>query len=152
MKETLAQSATQCLEVDHRHLDAILLESEKAASAGSFADARMRFEAFASGLLRHIEVEEQVLFPELESAAPGARRPTSVMRAEHEELRGLLDRIGAELEARRPGWQAYSSRLKETLLTHNTKEERVLYPMADASLDGIVADRIRVALSQARGG
>jgi iron-sulfur cluster repair protein YtfE (RIC family) len=152
MKAAFADSATQCLEVDHKHLDATLLESEQAAHGGSFAEARKRFDAFASGLVRHIDAEEDTLFPELEELEPGARGPTSVMRAEHEELRALLAHIAADLAAATPGWQASVHRLKETLLTHNTKEERMLYPMADAAArsagrGAALAQRLRSALS-----
>ena len=152
MKPAFAESATQCLEVDHRHLDAKLLEFEQAAGDGDSYDARTRFAAFASGLIRHIDAEEGVLFPELEEMEPGAMGPTSVMRAEHEELRVLLEHIGAHLASATTGWQAPIRRLKETLLTHNTKEERKLYPMSDAAAwsakrSGALAERLHAAIS-----
>jgi len=151
MSHNFAASATQCLEDDHRQLDATLLESEKAAAAGDFSQARKQFSVFASGLVAHIDAEEKILFPELEHMQPGARGPTSVMRAEHEELRGLLKRIEADLTAA-TGWQASMLRLKEILLNHNAKEERVLYPMANAAAQAQdkttnLAERLGTALS-----
>lgn len=151
MKAPSVQSVTHCLEVDHRALDATLLETEKAARAGSFADARGHFAAFASGLAVHIDAEERVLFPEIEKIQPATRGPTSVMRAEHDELRAILPRIGDALASATDGWATSLRQLKELLLTHNTKEERVLYPMADvaarsAGRSGILAERIHATL------
>jgi hemerythrin-like domain-containing protein len=151
MNSPSVQAATHCLEVDHRALDAVLLEAEKAARAGSFPDARRQFAAFASGLVRHIEAEESVLFPEIEEVHPATRGPTAVMRAEHHELRALVGEIGEALETPTDGWATSFRRLKELLLAHNAKEERVLYPMADAALQsggrsGPVANRLSATL------
>ncbi len=127
------QPPTRCLEHDHRRLDAILGDAERAAQRADVEGARKNFAAFAAGLARHIDVEEGVLFPELEGMHPGARGPTSVMRGEHRELRALLGTIERELAAAGPGWGPALGRLKELLGAHDTKEERVLYPMADAA-------------------
>jgi len=156
MRSVSVGTATQCLELDHRHLDAKLLESEQAASGGKFSEARKLFAAFASGLICHIDAEEGVLFPALEEMEPGAVGPTSVMRAEHEELRVLLEQIGAHLASATPGWQAPIRGLKQTLLTHNTKEERMLYPMSDAAArsagrSDALAERLRAALAEHTG-
>lgn len=152
MKPSFEESTTRCLEVDHRHLDAKLLESEHAAGDGKFSEARELFAAFASDLLRHIDAEEGVLFPELEEMEPGAMGPTSVMRAEHKELRVLLEDIGASLTTGASDWRPAILRLKEILLTHNTKEERMLYPMADGAArssgrSGALAQRLRSAFA-----
>lgn len=154
MTSRLAGSAAQCLENDHRTIDATLLEAETAARAGRFPDAGSHFAAFASRLTRHIEVEEQVLFPEVEGLVPAARGPTSVMRAEHRELADVIDRIGGELAAASPDWGTAFARLKETLVAHNVKEERVLYPMADAAAQAAgrgeaLAEHVRAGLDAA---
>jgi len=80
---TSGGSATRCLEVDHRKLDVILDEVERAAAAGRFPQAHEQFVRFAVGLLRHIDAEENVLFPQLTEADEGATGPISVMRLEH---------------------------------------------------------------------
>ncbi len=152
MKAASSESATQCLDADHRRLDATLLESEQAAQSGDFSEARKRFDLFASGLVLHIDAEEGILFPELEAMAPAARGPTSVMRSEHQQLRALLEQIGAELRDEEPSWQASVLVLKEILVSHNAKEERVLYPMADAvardaGRDAALAQRLGAALA-----
>ncbi len=123
--------ATRCLEIDHDRLDEIMLEVERAASGGQLPEAQARFTVFASGLVRHIEAEETVLFPMLETHQPGAGGPISVMLTEHEQFRELLEEIAALFAARSDQWEAAVRRLKEGLLAHNTKEERMLYPMSD---------------------
>ena len=61
--------------------------------------------------------------------------PTSVMRMEHGQMRGLFEDIEAALEAKDT---SACAGLLETLLIlmqqHNMKEEQMLYPMADRNL------------------
>lgn len=128
---TSAGNPTRCLEVDHRDLDRILVELEEAATAGKFPQACERFASFSAGLLRHIQAEEDVLFPLLLEADPRATGPVSVMRYEHEEFRDLLAAIASQLSASAANWRDTVWRLKQALVSHNTKEERMLYPMAD---------------------
>jgi iron-sulfur cluster repair protein YtfE (RIC family) len=147
------EPATRCLEVDHRDLDATLLAAQDAASSGCFADAHWLFTRFAAGLTRHIGAEESVLFPELEALDERAKGPILVMHADHRELRELMDRIEGELAAARSGWKSSTLRLKQLLLTHNTREERVLYPMSDAAARRAgraraLAERLRGALAR----
>jgi iron-sulfur cluster repair protein YtfE (RIC family) len=124
-------SLTECLETDHRRLDAILIQCKSLASAGGFAAAADRFVTFADGLSRHIDAEEDVLFPALQEHAPHAMGPVHVMRSEHAQLRELLVLIAAALRASDAAWQPRVQALEDILKAHNLKEERVLYPMAD---------------------
>lgn len=57
------RNVTEYLETDHRRLDDIVAEVRRLADAGGFAQAGARFAEFVCGLDRHIEVEEQILFP-----------------------------------------------------------------------------------------
>lgn len=127
---------TRCLEVDHRELDGILHEVEHAASAGNFPRAHERFARFHAGLLRHIEAEEDVLFPLLSDADPRAEGPISVMRFEHQEFRDLMAALASQLAASAAQWRDTLWRLKQGIVAHNTKEERMLYPMADEAAEG----------------
>lgn len=127
---------TRCLEVDHRNLDRILHDVEEAAAAGRFAQARERFASFSAGLLRHIQAEEDVLFPLLLEADPRAVGPISVMRSEHQEFRDLLAAIASQLDASAAHWRDTVWRLEQGLGSHNVKEERMLYPMADDAAQG----------------
>ncbi len=86
----------------------------------------------ASGVLhRHIYLEEEILFPELERH--GLSGPVAVMALEHGEIwRNLADvagliRADADVERVRASLKA----LEELLDAHNFKEEQILYPAAD---------------------
>jgi hemerythrin-like domain-containing protein len=123
---------TECLEEDHRRLDAILTECKSLATAGGFAAAAERFESFASGLSRHIDAEEGVLFPPLLERAQSAMGPVRVMRGEHLQIRALVLTLQTALRNSNPFWRSAVGELEALLDVHNMKEERVLYPMADA--------------------
>jgi iron-sulfur cluster repair protein YtfE (RIC family) len=131
-------TVTEILGSDHRRLDAMLAEVKRALAAGRLEWARARFGDFRRGLERHIEVEEEVLFPGIEQlpGAPGGG-PIQVMRGEHEELRRLLVEVadhlvegGGELRA------APMAALTALIFAHNGKEERVLYPEIDRAAPG----------------
>jgi len=127
---------TDCLESDHRRLDAILGETKSLVGAGKFPEAARRFSVFERGLSGHIDAEEQLLFPAIEEHAPQAAGPVHVMRAEHAELRQILVAIGKALAASDAAWRAHVQALEDILAAHNMKEERVLYPMANAVTEG----------------
>lgn len=132
-------TTTECLQTDHRRLDAILTECKALAAAGRFPVAADRFAMFRQGLSRHIDAEEDVLFPALSERAPHAAGPVRVMRAEHGEIRDLMATLASALAASDPTWRSTVSALEEVLSGHNMKEERILYPMADEAL-GDAAD------------
>jgi hemerythrin-like domain-containing protein len=81
-------------------------------------------------------MEEEVLFPAFEAATGMTDSgPTFVMRMEHDQMRGLLDQMGAALER---GDQNALLDQGDTLLMliqqHNQKEEGMLYPMSERAL------------------
>jgi hemerythrin-like domain-containing protein len=129
-------SLSQYFTRDHRSCDARWAEVEAAADEGkaeSIAAAWSRFERSMRG---HLQKEEEVLFPAVEAATGmGDAGPTRVMRAEHAQMRGLLDQMGAALER---GDHEALLNLGDTLLMliqqHNQKEEQVLYPMSERAL------------------
>lgn len=127
---------TECLQSDHRRLDAIFVECKALASAGSFPAAALRFATFAQGLSRHIDAEEEVLFPALAAWMPDAAGPTHVMKLEHERIREVMAAIAGAFEKRDAAWKGLALELEEVLGAHNLKEERVLYPAADESSQG----------------
>lgn len=142
-----ASTVSDHLERDHKRLDAIVARVQELLAAGSFPDASERFAEFTCGLGRHIDAEEQVLFPafeELTGMTSGG--PTFVMRGEHVEIRRLMDAATGALRG------ADAAEAEETLHglvailgTHNMKEERMLYPMADraAGSDSARSDLVK---------
>jgi iron-sulfur cluster repair protein YtfE (RIC family) len=104
--------------------------------AGDFEGAARHFAEFRTGLLRHIKIEEKLVFPEFEAATglAGNSGPTGVMRFEHCEIIRLLDLIRDLFAGHAPSSEEFE-RLRGALLAvlhgHNDKEERILYPMTD---------------------
>lgn len=131
------RNVTEYLEGDHRRLDAIVPEVRRLVAAGSFSEAGERFAEFTCGLSRHIDVEEQILFPAFEEKTGITGGPTYVMRGEHVEIRRLMNEVAAALEAGDGAGVERSIRgLTEVLSAHNMKEEHVLYPMIDRTAGG----------------
>lgn len=134
-------SLTHGLATDHRRLDAILATCKSEAAVARFPAAAEHLASFQSGLARHIEAEESVLFPELERLLPQAGGPTRVMRAEHAELLARVARLDDALRRTDPAWQPQVRELEDLLEGHNLKEERILYPMADHAMSEVAGAR-----------
>jgi len=120
---------------DHRACDDLFIEAENAAHELDWSRCRGAWGRFCAALLRHLAMEETVLFPAFEQATGLVRGPTEVMRQEHAQMRDLLARLD---EAAAGEDSAAFLGSSETLLVlmqqHNLKEENVLYPMADRVL------------------
>jgi iron-sulfur cluster repair protein YtfE (RIC family) len=130
----MSDTVSGYLSADHRRLDAIVLEAEGRARSGALADAAAVFARFAQGLDRHIRAEEEILFPAFEQVTGMLAGPTTVMRAEHAEMRKLLSDVssalgGSDASAALGALQALTGLLSD----HNMKEESILYPMMDRS-------------------
>src|SRR5262249_47217343 len=129
---------------DHVRLDALFESAHRLVKEGSCERAAGVFGEFRSGLVRHIRMEEEVLFPAFERVTGfGKGGPTAVMRTEHVEILHLLEEMSGCLTAPDldPGrFSDLRTALLEVLSGHNAKEEHVLYPMTDRSLP---ADELR---------
>ncbi|MBW2274177.1 MAG: hemerythrin domain-containing protein [Deltaproteobacteria bacterium] len=130
------QSLTEYFTFDHRSCDGRWTDVEAAVEAGMAEDIVAAWQRFDGFLRRHLQMEEEVLFPAFEEATGmSGGGPTFVMRSEHEQMRGLLDQMGASAAA---GAFEELVDLGDTLLMliqqHNAKEEQMLYPMAERAL------------------
>jgi regulator of cell morphogenesis and NO signaling len=134
--QTKNDSVMEYLQADHRRLDGLMGACKAKVEAGDVESARALFAEFRTGLMRHIKIEEGLLFPEFESATGLSREggPTGVMRYEHAEIIRLLDSVHELFEGARPAADEFE-RLRSSLVAllheHNQKEERILYPMTD---------------------
>lgn len=83
----------------------------------------------------HLGNEEEILFPAFESRSGMVGGPTTVMRHEHEQIRGLIGEMQDDVE--KQDSEHYLG-ISETLLIlmqqHNAKEEQMLYNMCDSTL------------------
>jgi len=139
--------AREYFTADHRECDAAWAALESAVGAGDAAKQTALWKVFESRMRRHLAMEEEVLFPAIESATGMRGGPVAVMRMEHEQMRALL----AEM-ARRAAAGDFDGVLDQgdTLLMviqqHNMKEEGILYPLADNALAASwpqIAERLR---------
>lgn len=119
----------------------------------------------AAALEPHAQIEDEGLFPTVESQI-GEAGPTQVMRMEHAEiesklgqlaeLRGMHDSIEGALAKLPKMDDAEQARrlLKDTLFLareHFAKEEQVLFPMADQLLDARTQELLGMDWAEHRG-
>ena len=84
--ESRFESVTAYLGWDHDRLDETLCSVSSAVESGDFAGAAARYEEFELGLLRHVRIEEELLFPVFEARSGFMNGPTAVMRDEHQQV------------------------------------------------------------------
>jgi Hemerythrin HHE cation binding domain len=112
------------LAADHARLDALLGR----AVAAPGAVARAPYDAFREGLLRHIALEEKILFPALRATTGGAQADdVRRLRVEHGALASLLVP---------PPTLALVAEIRSILVPHNRVEDAPggLYDRCDAVL------------------
>lgn len=105
---------------------------------------------FAEALESHAHLEDELLFEPLATSNRMPPGPVEVMRAEHQQIEDLLDRLLAATEDP----QRTLARLVETVRHHFDHEEQVLFPMAVnllaeerlAELAAVWADRRQVGI------
>lgn len=132
------ESLAEALEREHHEIDEGI-----AAFAASSGDPGPLARAIGA-LRRHIHLEEEFLFPLLGEAEPALGAPVFVMLREHAEIWALLDAL--ERDQGGGTGHALCRQLASQLMHHNLKEERVLYPRADAVLPPAAASRLRAFL------
>ncbi len=122
---------------DHVRCDELFFRSEEHVQRHEWWQAKETLTKFIEEMNGHFLKEENILFPALEKRTPNALGPTQVMRLEHEDMRQLMKNMQDDIETQDGDHFLGSS---ETLLImmrqHNTKEENILYPMADSVLAG----------------
>ncbi len=120
---------------DHRRCDDLWAAVEGPAGGDDALGAAQAFASFDKAMRRHLDMEEQVLFPAFESATGMVRGPTMVMRAEHDQMRGLLDQMAMALaDQDLGGLLDNGDTLLMVIQQHNVKEEGMLYPMMQMHL------------------
>ena len=122
---------------DHRSVDGDWALVEAAVETGDAEQIRNAWSAFNAHHRHHLKMEDEIMFPAMEAATGMTGGPTAVMRAEHDQMRGLMNQMDAVLAAGDPQEMLD---LGDTLLMliqqHNQKEEGILYPMASQVLSG----------------
>lgn len=145
-----ALNLTEGLGGEHRRLRQVLDDLRHAAGEARLDAAATSFAALRRGLLQHIAVEDEFVFPAFEERT-GMRDsgPTVTMRREHREIERRLEVIGDALsrqDAARVVAQA--EELGALLDDHAHREEDALYPTCDRLLDA--RERARVLRAAGR--
>lgn len=120
---------------DHARLDEEQRATLAAIAAGDMPEARRHFLLFERRLNRHIHFEEEILFPAFESRTANAYGPTRVMRAEHREIRMMLERAARSLYGPAAEAEEACRALHAVLEEHDFREESAFYDVLDRLLD-----------------
>ncbi len=117
---------------DHRECDNLYAPLEEAINSGDFEKALELYVPFKDAMLKHFNMEEEVLFPKMEEFMGGGEGPIYVMKMEHNQIRSVIDQLGEAINDKN---QEKALGLGETFMIltqqHNMKEEQVLYNMAE---------------------
>jgi hemerythrin-like domain-containing protein len=141
-------SISSYMEHDHVVIDGIAGRAVAAAQARDWAALAREGGEFLRRLRRHIEVEEQVLFPVFEQRTGMTQAgPSKVMRMEHEQMRPILAQMDAAVAVQDgASYERASKALFDILKPHNLKEEQMMYPM----LDEAAGEDVPALLAQAK--
>jgi hemerythrin-like domain-containing protein len=126
------QKIATYLDHDHRRCDDQYAVAESDVILHNWAAAGSHFGAFLGMFYRHLDKEERVLFPRLDHALGNGYGPTTVMRAEHRQMRSMLTAMQAAIAHHDcESFFGQADMLRILMRQHNLKEEGMLYPQAD---------------------
>jgi uncharacterized protein (DUF2249 family) len=113
----------EALAWDHDRLHALERRTFALQARGRTESALRLFARFAHGLRRHIHMEEQVVFPQLEKRLGDVSASMALARAEHREIERLLDEVGRRSGAAAPLPDGPVGALRALLQRHERDEE-----------------------------
>ncbi|AFV00280.1 hemerythrin domain-containing protein [Simiduia agarivorans] len=123
----------------------VLLEA--ASQAQSAEQCQQLFMAFRTGLRRHIQWEESLLYPVYEKTKGSLQlSPTGPLSADHRRLETLMD---AALAYEYPAAAPEITALKALLEPHNQREARMIYPTVDSHCPGPERDALLAEVQDA---
>ena len=122
-------SIQQYLKDDHRKCDELFADMEKSVNS------KDKYFQFKKSMEHHFCMEEEILFPAMVKVTGSEMGPISVMKMEHEQMRNLFQRMDASIESDPDDFLGLSETLIILIQQHNSKEEMVLYPMAENLLE-----------------
>ncbi|MGA9364188.1 MAG: hemerythrin domain-containing protein [Bacteroidota bacterium] len=126
---------TEFMGNDHTRLDE-MFKQFRALKNQDLNRARDVFSRFKSGLEKHIVMEESILFPIFElRTGMHSSGPTFVMRMEHREIKDYLQKIQTSISADDTNTDDLERDLAQVLTSHDDKEENILYPWIDISIN-----------------
>jgi hypothetical protein len=143
--DTAPAGAIDALIRDHHRLDELFAVALRRVNANDLEAARPLVAEFATGLRRHLDVENELLARELPGvAAPDGTDHVAVMRREHDEILAQLAEVESALGADAPeAWEVepFVAILSGTLAKHEYREEANLFPHWQAALARLGPER-----------
>lgn len=160
-KETDAASGTammplgELLERDHERLDE-LWDNAMTLWREDSARSREILGQFQQGLLRHIQVEEELLFPFFEARGTTAdHHLVEFLLDEHTQIRAALQSTLEQLGSDSADPEEVTVVLRNVLWAHNTREEGALYPWFNTGTEDpelrVLSEKTRSALHPSTG-
>jgi len=120
---------------DHRRCDEMMAVAEEAIDKNDWDKGKQLAQEFLDAMEHHFTMEEQVLFPTFETQTGIVQGPTMIMRAEHQQMRGLFMQMQDAMEKQnKEEFLDTTETLLIMMQQHNMKEEGMLYPMTDEHL------------------
>ncbi len=93
------------------------------------------FNDFSTQLLRHIECEEEIIFPLIETKFNPVSVPTYMLRKQHIKIKKYLGEIIFKLTERINNSEELEQSMKKLLDCHNATEEYTIYRWIDYLLN-----------------
>jgi len=126
----------QFMTTDHRECDEQFAQLENIVDQGNFDGAKAMFDEFQAHMLKHFDMEEQVMFPQYQNCEGGHCDPTPVMLMEHNQMRAIFTQMANAInENDKEKFLGQSEALLFTMQQHNMKEEQMMYNFADQALN-----------------
>ncbi len=127
---------SQYMAPEHRECDTLFAQAESYVASNEWEQAGEAYLHFANDILLHFKKEEEILFPAFEKQTGGAQGPTQVMVFEHEQVRGLINKMAEAVENKdRDAYLSLAESMMILLQQHNMKEEQMLYAMCDRVIE-----------------
>jgi len=128
----LVESGT--LAEHHRRCDELFAATRRSAHAGEWRELAARVSALREALLAHFRFEEEHIFPLYEQAS-GLEGATEWLRAQHDDMRGMLWMLGTlTAQAQSERYRGELAALQEAFDAHAADEERRMYPLFERML------------------
>jgi len=144
--EANADTITGFMDAEHQRLRDLWGHTIAALKAEEFGRLHGLARKLIATLERHINAEEQILFPALESTSKD-NEPTNAMRLEHRQMERMLEQLKplltvAELWTGIKAVEGQEIEPGALLRSHENKEHDVLFPLADQLLGADEARRL----------
>lgn len=123
------------LQEEHHHLDNLIAQLEARTNVGMLGMGRCTYDELRIDLERHLDFEEQVVFPAYVAVAPAGAGLVHALASEKAVVRRILRDVGVSLTAGdRTSVLSGLSDLHEVLGPHLAAEERTIFPELSKSL------------------